>query len=270
METKEILNMLLESIASIDEVRAIGMSGDKTSLPIAGEGDIDVFVYCKHIPKCEIRESIMSEIKELENFKVNVLEEGHWGIADFGLINGVETWVMYFTMEETTLNIESILKGDYPDKLDSYYYPIGRCAMLKDISITYDKDGFFQSIKNRLSDYPSNLAEVLTQYHIELLEDTEDLERAVTRKDVLFYHFALDLALDHFLQALFALNKTYFPSRKRSIQFITKFLIAPSNCSERLLEVVRLGGNGETLDQSYALWTELVHELRVKITSPNL
>lgn len=269
METREILNMFLESIASIAEVCAIGMSGNKTSLPVAGEGDIDIFVYCENIPRCEMRESIMIEVKGVENFKINAFEEGHWGTADFGLINGVETWVMYFTMEETTLNIESILKGDYLDKLDNYYYPIGRCAMLKDISIIYDKDGFLQSMKNRLSDYPSNLADVLTQYHIEQLEDTEDLERAVTRKDVLFYHFALDLTLDHFLQALFALNKTYFPSRKRSIQFIMNFSIAPSNCSERLLEVVRLGGSGETLDQSYALLTELVRELKEKITSPD-
>jgi hypothetical protein len=270
METKEILDMLLEKIASIDEVRAIGMSGNKTSLPVVGEGDIDIFVYCKEIPGVDIRDILLNEVESIEDIKVNVFQEGHWGIADYASINGVETWIMYFTIEETKLNIDSILRGDYPDKLDNYYYPIGRCAMLKDINIVYDKDGFLQSMKSRLSDYPSNLANVLTQYHIEQLEDTEDLQRAATRKDVLFYHFALDLTLDHFLQALFALNKTYFPSRKRSIQLITKFLITPSNCSERLLEVVRLGGNGETLDQSYALWTELVHELRVKFTSPNL
>lgn len=266
MGTREILNRLLDRIASVDEVRAIGMSGSTTSIPIAGEGDIDIFVYCKKIPEVGIRDILLNEVESIEDIKVNVFQEGHWGIADYVLINGVETWIMYFTIEETKINIESILRGDYPDKLDNYYYPIGRCAMLKDINIAYDTDGFLQSMKNDLSDYPINLAELLIKYHTEQLEDTEDLERAVKRKDVLFYHFALDLGLDHFLQALFALNRTYFPSRKRSIQFVTEFLIAPSNCSERLLEIVRLGGNGETLEQSFALWSELVGELREKVS----
>lgn len=266
MGTKEILNILLDKIASIDEVRAIGMSGGKTEIPVAGEGDIDIFVYYKPIPKLETRDLLLSEVELLEDIKVNVFQEGHWGIADCVSINGVETWIMYFTIEETKLNIDSILRGDYPDKLDNYYYPIGRCAMLKDIGIAYDKDGFLQSMKNRLSDYPSNLAQILIKYHSEQLEDTEDLERAITRKDVLFYHFALDLALDHFLQALFALNRTYFPSRKRSFQYVREFLIAPPNCSERLLEIVRLGGNGETLEQSFAMWMELVGDLREKVS----
>lgn len=266
MGTKEILNMLLDRIASVDEVRAIGMSGSKTSIPIAGEGDIDIFVYCKKIPRVEIRDILLNEVESIEDIKINVFQEGHWGIADYVSINGVETWIMYFTIEETKINIDSILRGDYPDKLDNYYYPIGRCAMLKDINIAYDTDGFLQSMKNDLFDYPSNLTQILIKYHTEQLEDTEDLERAVTRKDVLFYHFALDLALDHFLQALFALNRTYFPSRKRSIHFVTEFLIAPSNCSERLLEIVRLGGNCETLEQSFALWTDLVDELSEKVS----
>ncbi len=46
MGNREILNMLLDKIALIDEVCAIGMSGSKTSIPIAGDGDIDIFVYC--------------------------------------------------------------------------------------------------------------------------------------------------------------------------------------------------------------------------------
>jgi hypothetical protein len=36
----------------------------------------------------------------------------------------------------------------------------------------------------------------------------------------------------------------------------------PDNCGERLLEVVRLGGNPEDLERSYVLWLGLVEELK--------
>ena len=261
--TEEIVRLLLDSVSTMNEVQSIGISGSKTSFPKAGEGDIDVFIYCDTIPAFEKRKLIIYHMGSLlPEAKFNVFEEGHWGIGDFVLINGVETWLMYFTEKETINDVESILNGDYPDKLDNYYYPIGRCAMLKDISILYDKYSFLSSLKERLSQYPNNLAEKIIQYHLSELEDTEDLERAVSRKDVLFYHFAIDIAIDHFLQALFAINRTYFPSRKRTLNFIRSFNIKPERCEEQLLYVARLGGCEEGIEQSYQIWTNMVSELK--------
>lgn len=262
-DTEKIIQLLINSISTMKEVQSVGISGGKNQLPKAGEGDIDVFVYCDVIPDFEKRQTTLSKLGEvLEESKINVFEKGHWGIGDFVLINGVETWLMYFTVNESLKEVESILNGDYPDKLDNYYYPIGRCAMLKDINVLYDKKDFLYSLKERLSKYPSKLSKILMQYHLDELEDTEDLERAVTRKDVLFYHFAMDIAIDHFLQALFALNKTYFPSRKRTLSFIKDFNIKPERCDEGLLEVIRLGACSEGINQSYELWSNMVNKLK--------
>jgi len=100
------------------------------------------------------------------------------------------------------------------------------------------------------------------QYHLDELEDTEDLQRAVARKDVLFYHFAMDIAIDHFLQALFAINRTYFPSRKRTLDFIEIFNIKPERCNEKLLEVIKLGSFSEGINQSFTIWSNMVNELK--------
>lgn len=260
--TEEIINTLIDNISKMVEVQSIGISGSKTQLPKVGEGDIDIFIYCDEIPVFEKRQHAIKQLSNLlEEVKINVFEGGHWGIGDFTLINGIETWLMYFRVKETLNDIESILNGDYPDKLDNYYYPIGRCAMLKSINVLYDKNEFLYSLKKRLSEYPDKLAKTLIKYHSDKLEDTEDLERAVTRKDVLFYHFAMDIAIDHFLQALFAINRTYFPSRKRTLDFIKNFYNKPERCNERLLEVVRLGGCSESINQSYELWSNMVNEL---------
>lgn len=263
-DTEILLNSLLDSISTVDEVQSIGISGGKSPLPLAGEGDIDVFIYCDTIPGLQARETLMKRFgSDLKKSKINVFEGGHWGTGDFVLINGIETWLMYFSVNETLSNIEAIVNGEYPDKIDNYYYPVGRCAMLKNINIIYDKNNFLYSMKNRLSRYPDNLTKKLVQYHLDELEDREDLERAVTREDVLFYHFAMDIAIDHFLQALFAINKTYFPSRKRSIEFIEKFTIKPEACCERLLEVIKLGSSCETINNSYELWKSLVNGIHL-------
>jgi hypothetical protein len=262
-DTEKTLKLLIDSISSMKEVQSIGISGSKTELPKAGEGDIDVFIYCDAIPDLEKRQALISQMGDLlHDGKINVFEGGHWGTGDFALINGVETWLMYFTLDENSKDVEVILNGDYPDKLDNYYYPVGRLAMLKGINVLYDKNNYLGSLKERLSEYPDKLSEVLTQYHLEELEDVEDLERAVTRKDVLFYHFAMDIAMDHFLQALFAANKTYFPSRKRTLGFIDVFALKPKGCGEGLLEVIRLGACPETIGQSYELWRSMINELK--------
>lgn len=261
--TERILQSLVDSISTINEIESIGMSGDKQELPKAGEGDIDIFIYCDEIPEFEKRQFIINQLGNVvQEGKLNVFEGGHWGIGDVLVINGVETWLMYFTVSKTLSNMESILNGDYPDKLDNYYYPIGRIAMLKDICILYDRRGFLNSLKERLSEYPDELANTLVSYHLDKLEDIEDLERAVRRKDVLFYHFAMDIAMDHFLQALFAINKVYFPSRKRTFEFLAGFGVKPARCCERILNVIKYGSDFETLMISYEQWSSLVVELR--------
>lgn len=264
METT--VNNLVRAVAQHSSVRAIGWSGDEQPIQESGEGDIDLFVYCTEIPTRHERQEILMSLHEaIERVEVGKLENGPWGQSDSLWIAGVETWLLYFTVAETHRELDDILHGKYLGRLDTYYYPIGRCAMWKTIRVLYDPDGFLQSIKDRLNEYPQELSQTVINYHLKALEDVEDLERAVQRKDVLFFHFAMDLALDHYLQALFALNKEYFPSRKRTESFIRGFEVKPADCEKRLREVVTLGGNAETLEQAYKIWSRLVDGLDLLI-----
>ena len=263
METGEALELLLGRVRGIASVRAIGISGSVHPLPKAGEGDIDVFMYCAEVPAPAERDAVFAGLEGMaEDCRVRVLEGGRWGSGDFASINGVETWLMYFTQRETLADVNAVLAGEYPDKLDNYYYPVGRLAMLQTMTVLYDRDGFLQGLKDRLAVYPPALSKRLADFHLRALGDTEDLARAAERRDALFYHFALDLALDHFLQALFAMNRKYFPSRKRTLQQVSGFAVRPERCGERLLEAVRLGGTGETVSKSLAVWERLTAELK--------
>ena len=256
------LSKLINAVSSHETIRAIGVSGGNRPYPEPGEGDIDLFVYCTKIPsKSQRQELLMSLRGEIEQVEVGRLESGHFGQGDCVMVTGVETWLLYFTLADARAELESILNGQYLDRLDNYYYPIGRLAMWKTMRVLYDPDAFLQSFKHRLVEYPQKLASAVVSYHLDALDDVEDLERAVGRKDVLFFHFTLDLALDHFLQAVFAMNKEYFPSRKRSETYLQSFKVKPLECENRLRQVLVLGGNAETLSQSYEMWNSLVHDL---------
>ena len=256
------LNKLVSVLAQHNSVRAIGLSGGERPLPEPGEADIDLFVYCTAIPsKDERKLMLVSLAEEIEHVEIGKLESGHWGQGDSFLLEGVETWLLYFTVAEARTEFDAILDGQYLGRLDSYYYPIGRCAMWKAMRVFYDPDGFLQSIKQCLNEYPQALSSAILKHHLKALDDVEDLERAVYRQDVFFYHFAFDLALDHFLQAVFALNREYFPSRKRSESYLRNFQFKPVDCESRLRQVIALGANAETLEKSYRIWNTLTCDL---------
>ncbi len=224
-----------------------------------GGGDTDIFVYCSKIPGERERLELISGASQ--DFTPGT-EPGRWGLCDLTHIDGNEVWLMYVTEEDTQREIEAILKGDWPDRLDNYYYPVGRLATIKNLKALFDKTGFIGQLKSKVETYPDELARKLTRFHAEALSDTEDLERAAKRGDVLYYHFALDLALDHFLQALFALNREYFPSRKRSLKYIAGFKLKPPRCEETLLEAVRLGSSAEGTSASFELVAQLIEWTR--------
>ena len=92
--------------------------------------------------------------------------------------------------------------------------------------------------------------------------DEEELGRAELRHEVLFYHQVVEEFLDHFLQALYAKNRRYFPSRKRTERAIAAFERKPQDCYERLLKIVHLGSDEKTIDDSIEELRKLCKELK--------
>ncbi len=257
---------LIDALATNESVIAIGLAGSLDQQPNSDLGDLDLCLYCSKIPDFEERRSPLDLLHgQVTQIRLGRSQGGHWGDADSCDFLGIETWLMYFSQEEACSEIKAILKGEFLDRIDGDYYPTGRLAMLNKMTILYDPQGILRNFKNIVSHYPESLSKLLLEYHLALLEDTEDLDRATLRLDPLFYHFALDLALDHFLQVLFACNRVYFPSRKRSIEYIDRFQVKPDHCSERLLEIVQLGARPETLASSYQAFQTLVGDLQLLI-----
>ena len=262
MDTRDRIKELLDQVSSLKEVRAIGQTGAMNSVPQAGESDIDIFVLGDKIPDYEERKAIYDKSAALfQECDMNVCEGGDWGTGDVFIIDGVETMLMYFRIDETLKYVDEILAGNHLDSIKGFY-PVGRCATLKNINVIYDESGVFAALKEKLAIYPDQLKEKMIDFHMERTLDEEDFGRAVSRKDVLFYHQVLEVAIDHYLQALYAANGTFFPSRKRTKKYLDSFSLKPANCYERLLDVIRLGSNPEEIERSYHEWCKLVDDLQ--------
>ena len=256
-----VFHELIRSLKVLPQIRAIGKTGGG-ALPDDGSGDIDLFVFCDTIPLLPERKQAFAAL----NGTVTIVEFGstehpHWGLVDSLLIGQQEVYLMFFTMRVFAESIVSILRGERTQREENYFYPAGRCASILGMHAFYDPDGFLAGLKEQCSVYTDAMRDALLRAHLPMIDDREDFQRAIRRGDVLFFHATLDLALDHFLQALFALNRAYFPGRKRSAALIRSFALKPDDCEARLLRAVELGARAETLAESYAIWRALCMEM---------
>jgi hypothetical protein len=259
---KDKITKLLDEVSSIQEIKAIGQTGDINIDPKAGGSDIDIFVLADKIPSYEYRKEVYDRNSTLyEECIMNVCQGGVWGTGDIFTINGVETMLMYFSTEETLNYVNDILLGKHLDSTKGFY-PVGRCATLKNINVLYDEFGVLGSLKEKLMIYPDELKKEMVSFHLNKTKDEYDFGRALFRKDVLYYHQVLEVSIDHYLQVLYAANKTFFPSRKRTQKYIDSFETKPENCYDRLLKVIKLGSNPEDLESSYSEWCILVDDLK--------
>ena len=261
MALHDYFKQLICAVSEINGVLSIGKSGgDK--LPLFNESDIDIFIFCDEIPTTMSRQSALMKLGTvISEMKLSETGGAFWGVCDFVTVADTEVCLMYFTIADMDNDINAVLSGSRLGREREYFYPTGRCATFVSMHILYDMNGYIAGMKEKLAVYPISLSKKLYAFHIGKINNTEDFYRAVEREDVLFYHSTLETALDHFLQALFAVNKCFFPSRKRSLRYIDNFEHKPQSCSEMLLKVIELGAKPETLRQSYEIWSDLCKRL---------
>jgi hypothetical protein len=254
------LERLHRGISACGKVKAIGLS----SHPLPDrpdDGDIDLFVYCSAIPSIEERQRLYAASAfDVPSLSCPAFSSSTWGEADYLAIEGIETWIMYFTEVAAAAEVESIREGRR-FRRESGFYPSGRLAMFRSMTILADKDGFLEGIKRSLVTYPEGLGKQLLREGLEAIQDDEDLLRAVTRKDPVFYHLAIDDALDALLQVLYVLNKELFPSRKRVKEHLATFGRLPDHAYARIEGIIRLGGRKRTLGKSFRNYDALRKEV---------
>ncbi len=250
MNVLKIKERLVCEIAKCKHVKGIAQTGDINAVLVPGKSDIDLFVLCTDIPEKKERERIYASFAgEYSECTMNVCNGGMWGYGDILVIDGIEVMPMYFTLKEMTSYLEETLQGKHLG-MTGGFYPTGRLSSVETINILYEEDFVWSDLIAMVKRPPAELFHKLFQFHISRVLNEEDLGRVILRKEVLFYHQVLENSIDHLLQALYALNHTYFPSRKRIEEYIRRFENKPDNCYERLLRVLKLSVLSDTIEES--------------------
>ena len=250
MRAIDIKERLVSELSQCDKVKGIGQTGDINAELIPGQSDIDMFVLCTTVPTENDRKQIyLKYSKEYTECLINVCNGGIWGYGDILIIDGIDVMFMFFTIEEMNHYLDEVIHGKHLDK-EGGFYPTGRLSSIENINILYESNAVWTTMKEKAKEYPLDLFGKLFNYHIARVLDEEDLGRVMLRKEVMFYHQVLENSIDHLLQALFALNCTYFPSRKRSEQYINKFENKPDDCYDRLLQIIVNSASSKTIEES--------------------
>lgn len=256
-----IKNGIIQDLAELNYILGVAQTGDTNAELIAGFSDIDMFVLCSKIPSVEERRNVYSKYAAAcSDCQMNVCSGGLWGYGDILLINGIDVMYMYFTVEEMENYLDEVLSGKHLDRQNGFY-PTGRLASVETINILFERDDVWTKLKDKIKQKPADLFQKLYLHHLSSIINEEDIGRVFLRKEVLFYHSVLENAVDHFLQALYAVNHTYFPSRKRIESYIETFEKKPEDCYSRLIQILEKSVSPDTINESIKELEHLAFEL---------
>lgn len=262
MNANEFKNRLVEFLSADERILGIGQTGDMNAPLVPGKSDIDMFVLCTDVPSKTEREEMYRKFSaEYESLQMEVCGGGIWGYGDIFMCGGIDVMPMYFTVEEMQGYLEEVLDGKHLEK-EGRFYPIGRLASIESINILFERNKTWSKIVALVKSHPEALFKKWYESECWKMIDEEDLGRAELRHEILFYHQVVEEFLDHFLQALYAKNDCYFPSRKRTEKAIAEFKKKPADCYERLLKIVELASKEETIEASVAELRKLGKELK--------
>lgn len=110
MSLTQNYHLLINAIASMDEIVSIGKSGG-AELPENNESDIDLFVFCNHSPDTKARETVVKNSgASISSMTLSETKGRFWGICDFVFLDETEICLMYFDISDVNNDIASILK----------------------------------------------------------------------------------------------------------------------------------------------------------------
>lgn len=262
MDVIAFRNELVTLLSENDDIVGIGQTGDINAPLIPGKSDIDLFVLCDRVPDGSARSEMYKRLTTVfDGLRMEVCSGGVWGFGDIFDYGGIDVMPMYFTVSEMNGYADELLAGLHLEK-EGRFYPVGRLASIESLSVLYENGSSWTDIIDKVKRHPPELFARMYEKEAAYMIDEEDLSRASLRHEVLFYHQVVEEFLDHFLQALYAKNDAYFPSRKRAEKAIEAFKVKPDRCLERLYGIIRLASYDDSIEESISELRSLAEDLK--------
>jgi len=249
-----LANKLAEPYKQFPETYGILLTGSVAEGIADCHSDIDMAIYYEELPTAEQLDHAMM---------ANGARERKWVVGDPSeeqfmeayLVNDVECQLVHTTLDAWERDLGRVLSGE------EAISPLQKAlsGVLEGISL--HGDGLIRDYKERIADYPDELAEKMVREHLKFYPLWKIEDRLGSRDASLWKKQIATETIQNLLGVLAGLNRVYYTTFqfKRMKKFIDSMLLSPSNLYERINGVLATNdGVGYELENLVSETLELV------------
>jgi len=236
-------------------VSGVLLGGSPAHGGVDADSDIDLLVVVDALPTAARRADWLTRItgRAVEPSSLAATTEKKWDefhtpgpkLYPDQWRGGVGGGLFYFTQGQVNRDMERVaelLTGfigrdelERPSHIEEYLADLAHGIVL------HDPNGFLADCQRRLAEYPESARTRLINYHWRRVEIAinEDLQRALSRDDLVHaYDWRIEGAR-HLIRMLFAMNRRYFRKAKSLHRLFPRFDVCPSRTWDRLVDGLR-------------------------------
>ncbi|HEX6477686.1 MAG TPA: nucleotidyltransferase domain-containing protein [Ktedonobacteraceae bacterium] len=271
MKQLEIIEPIIDILKDVQGVQAIVLGGSWAYGAQRPDSDIDLGLYYQQAVPLDLGHihKIASKLNDFADPTVSDLGEwGKWVNGGAWLtIKGQRVDFLYRNIDFVAGILDDCNRGetqfDYYQQPAYGFHSYIYCAEIQLCKILYDPDGVIQSLKTKVVQYPQALkSRIINSFVWNAQFTLENAKKPAMRGDVYFTAGCITRIASDLVQAIYALNETYFISDKRLGKDIERFSMKPENFRERIDNLLgHIGSDSEKLFETFLAADSLLREV---------
>lgn len=211
----DLANSITSQFAGNPNVAAVGLGGSYAVNKASENSDIDLYVFTTDLIQLETRKLIM----EKRGATRSDLNLQFWDLGDewFDALTGIEVDIMYWDTQWIEDQIDLVLVHHQA----SMGYTTCHWHTIKNAVPIFDNHGWLAKLITKCQQpYPKALAKAIIAKNLPVLREvipsyTNQIEKALKRKDLVSLNHRVAALLASYFDILFAINQIPHPGEKR-------------------------------------------------------
>ena len=236
---------IVESLAGLEDVRAILCFGSYAMATFDEYSDLDLFVFCEpEVVVASERRRILEGVQGVTRFEEGDTAAGwdsQWSPqSDSFRMNGILFEMSYNTMDWISTVVRRVTQEGALSIPEQKFRPYTMLGLLENGIILYDPCSWLKRLIDCLYPYPARLKQRLISDSLHTMKDClAELKDGVKRGfGLTFFHFFFHRMCDALYTFLFAINEKYDPAVKRPEIEYQKLKILPPNFLDRYTKLL--------------------------------
>ena len=271
MKQLELIESVVDILKDVQSIKAIVLGGSWASGTQRPDSDIDLGLYYQQAVPLDIGH-IHKIASKLNDFPDPIVTDlGAWGKWVNGgawlTIEGQRVDFLYRNIDFVAAIIDDCNRGetqfDYYQQPAYGFHSYIYCAETQLCKILHDPGRAIQGLKSKVVQYPQALkSRIINSFVWNAQFTLENAKKPAMRGDVYFTAGCMTRIASDLVQAIYALNETYFISDKNMATDIERFAIKPQNFRESIDNLLgHIGSDREELVETYFAAESLLREV---------